>query len=50
MKKNKTRGDLQRQTSSNRLLAGITPHRCTFTGQADIFAAVAVISTRCKAV
>ncbi|WP_240024156.1 hypothetical protein [Serratia marcescens] len=50
MKKNKTRGDLQRQANSNRLLAGITPRRCTFTGQADIFAAVAVISTRCKAV
>ncbi|MBH2696798.1 hypothetical protein JY486_02370 [Serratia marcescens] len=50
MKKNKTRGGLQRQTECNRLLAGITPRRCTFTGQADIFAAVTVISTRCKAV
>ncbi|WP_440507030.1 hypothetical protein, partial [Serratia nevei] len=50
MKKNKTRGGLQRQTNSNRLLAGITPCRCTFTGQADNFAAVAVILTRCKAV
>ncbi|MBX9321527.1 hypothetical protein, partial [Serratia marcescens] len=50
MKKNKTRGGLQRQTNSNRLLTGITPCRCTFTGQADNFAAVAVILTRCKAV
>ncbi|HIH8982478.1 TPA: hypothetical protein ACYUTL_005410 [Serratia marcescens] len=50
MKKNKTRGDFQRQTNSNRLLAGITPRRCTFTGQADNFAAAAVILTRCKAV
>ncbi|HBK4688585.1 MULTISPECIES: hypothetical protein [Serratia] len=50
MKKNKTRGGLQRQTNSNRLLAEITPRRCTFIGQADNFAAVTFIPTRCKAV
>ncbi|EOI1367856.1 hypothetical protein ACMGN5_001175 [Serratia marcescens] len=56
MKKNKTRGGLQRQTNSNRLLAEITPRRCTFIGQADNirqadnFAAVTFIPTRCKAI
>ncbi|MGN2496423.1 hypothetical protein ACTFJ4_02595 [Serratia nevei] len=44
MKKNKTRGGLQRQANSNRLLAGITPRRCTFTRQTNIFTATRFIS------